>query len=86
MYYTNEYTVLTSNNGGEDKILKPNIPFQAFEGDYTVTAFARVKNSITNETIGELQAGQKTTGVGVVPKKTIKTIVKELIDEPSEEK
>lgn len=68
MYYTSEYSVLRNNGEGEDIVIKPNTPFNAFEGDYTVTSFARVRDSETNEIVTELAAGQNTKGVGIIPK------------------
>ena len=74
MYYTSEYSVLKNNGEGEDMVIKPNVPFDAFEGDYTVTSFVRVMDKETNEIVTELAAGQKTKGVGVIPKPKRKVI------------
>ena len=73
MYYTNEYSVLKNNGDGEDIVLKPNIPFEAFVGDYTVTSFARVRDKDTDAVVTQLMAGQNTKGVGIVPRPRRKT-------------
>ncbi len=72
MFYTNEYTVLYDNKGENNVVLKPNITFNAFEGDFTVSSFARIKSRETNKIILELQAGSKTTGVGTVVKRRVR--------------
>lgn len=65
MYITNEYSELKENNGGTSVVLKPGVLFDAFSGDYTVTAFARIKNE-KGEIVEELNPGEKITGVGAV--------------------
>ena len=70
MYYTNEYSVLKNNSGGEDIVIKPNVPFEAFEGDYTVTSFLRIRSKESDALVCELSPGEQTKGVGVVPKPT----------------
>ncbi len=72
MFYTNEYTVLYDNNGDKDVTIKPNVPFKAFEGDYTASSFARIKSVETEEIIVEIMAGANIKGVGKVKKKRTK--------------
>ena len=66
MYITNEYTVLI---GEKDNItIYPNKEFAPFEGEYTVSNFARVTDLDTKEWFN-LMPGQKLNGLGKVKKK-----------------
>ena len=75
MYITNEYTVLKGIDG-KDVTIKPGVPFEAFEGEFTVTSYARVVNVETKEVEIVLAPGAKVKGVGkmaeVKPKATRK--------------
>ncbi len=66
MYTTREYTRLVGN-GCEDVTITPNKEFKAFEGDYTVTCYANIKNTETDEVI-ILKPGDKIKGIGRVVK------------------
>jgi len=66
MYTTNEYTVLLGQEC-EDVTIYPNKPFEAFEGDYIVSNFARIVNPDTKEVIN-LAPGSRIKGVGEVKK------------------
>ncbi len=63
-YITNEYTVLASLNGGKDVKILPNTPFEAFSGEYVVTAYALVRDTETKEVVVALHPGKKVNGVG----------------------
>ena len=62
MYYTREYCVLA---GEQEVILKPNTPFEAFGGDYLVTAAAHIRDE-SDKIVMILQPGQKIKGIGEV--------------------
>ena len=66
MLVTREYTRLFSTDG-EDRLIKPNIEFAPFEGEYTVGSYARIRDTETGEII-TLLPGQKITGIGTVEK------------------
>jgi len=63
-YFTQEYTVLASLNGGRDVVIKPNTPFEAFSGEYVVTAYALIRDEKTKDLVVALSPGQKVKGVG----------------------
>ena len=65
-YTTREYTRLVGN-GCEDVTIKPNVEFKSFEGDYTVTSYARIRNTESDEII-TLKPGDRIKGVGMVVK------------------
>ncbi len=66
MYTTREYTLL-KGDGCDDVTIKPNTEFKAFEGDYTVTCYANIKNTETDEVI-ILKPGDKIKGISKVIK------------------
>ena len=66
MFTTREYTRLVGNGCG-DVTITPNKEFKAFEGDYTVTCYANIKNTETDEFI-ILKPGDKIKGIGKVEK------------------
>ena len=66
MYTTREYTRL-AGNGCNDVTIKPNVEFKAFEGDYTVTCYALIKDTESDEVI-ILKPGDKIKGIGKVVK------------------
>lgn len=70
MYYTNEYTVLKSLNGGEDIVLKPGLinKFGAFEGEYRPTSSAMIIDEETKKIVSILNVKEVFTGVGTIPK------------------
>ena len=70
MYSTREYTRLVGN-GCDDVTIKPNVEFKAFEGDYTVTSYALIKDTESDEVI-ILKPGDKIKGVGKVVKPKLK--------------
>ena len=70
MLTTKEYTLLLGNGCDDVKIL-PNTPIEPFEGDYTVTAYARLVDDETKEIV-MLHPGQKIKGVGTVEKPKVK--------------
>jgi len=74
MFITNEYSHLIGNDC-EDVILIPNKKFEAFEGDYIVTAYARILDANKNEIF--LQAGEKIKGIGKVRKTRKKKVIKD---------
>ena len=64
MYTTREYTRLIGN-GCDDVTINPNTEFKAFEGDYTVTCYALIKDTESDEVI-ILKPGDKVKGVGKI--------------------
>ena len=74
MYRTNEYTVLIGEKS--NITIFPNIEFYPFEGEYTVSNFARVVNTETKE-VFELMPGQKLNGLGKVKKRSRKKKVED---------
>ncbi len=77
MYTTREYTRLVGN-GCDDVTIKPNVEFKAFEGNYTVTSYARIKDTESDEVI-ILKPGDKIKGVGKVVKPKTKQICKKKV-------
>ena len=65
-YTTREYTRLIGNSC-DDVTITPNTEFKAFEGDYTVTCYALIKDTESDEVI-ILKPGDKIKGVGKVVK------------------
>jgi len=64
MFVTNEYSCLIGNDC-EDVVLIPNKKFEAFEGKYKVSAYARVLDEDGKE-VAQLQAGDIIHGIGEV--------------------
>ncbi|TET76522.1 MAG: hypothetical protein E3J43_06920 [Candidatus Heimdallarchaeota archaeon] len=67
MFVINEYTRLCGIGCG-DIILLPNQPFEAFEGKYKVSAYARVLDKNGKDII-KLQAGDIISDIGEVKAK-----------------
>ena len=68
MLITKEFSLLYGQDC-EDKRIVPGTPFEPFEGNYIVSAYARIRDEETGEII-TLTPGQRITGVGKVPAKT----------------
>ena len=64
LFVTNEYSVLRGNKC-KDVTLLPNQPFGAFEGNYVVTAYARILDEDGKDVV-KLQAGEHIKGIGKV--------------------
>ena len=70
MFITNEYSRLYGIDC-DDVVLLPNQPFEAFEGDYVATAYARILDKDGKEVL-KIQGGESIKGIGVVKKRTRK--------------
>jgi len=70
MFRSNEYSRLRNNSNGEDVIILPNEKFEAFEGNYTVTSYARVLGDDGSQLF--LRSGDVIKGIGTVKKKRAK--------------
>jgi len=79
MLITKEFSLLIGQ-GCEDRKILPGIPFEPFEGNYTVASYVRLKDDVTGE-VFILSPGEKITSVGRVrkPKSKRKTRVKDAI-------
>ena len=66
MLITKEFTLLYGQ-GCEDRRIIPGIPFEPFEGEYIVSAYARIRDKETGEII-TLTPGERISGVGKVEK------------------
>ena len=75
MFVTNEYSVLRGNKCN-DVTLIPNKHFDAFVGDYVVSAYARILDEDGNEVV-RLQAGQNIKGIGKIKRTRKKKEVKD---------
>ena len=75
MFKTNEYSVLRGN-GCDDVTLIPNKPFKAFEGNYVVSAYARILDA-DGKQVMILQAGEHIKGVGKTKRTRKKKEVKD---------
>ena len=76
MLFTNEYTILKSQDGGKDVVLKPGKTnaFEPIQGKFISTSYARILDTETLKQVCQLEVGKIIDGVGVVevtPKKRI---------------
>jgi hypothetical protein len=74
MLFTNEYTILKSQDGGKDIIIKPGKinAFEPIEGKFISTSYARILDTETLKQVCQLEVGKLIDGVGVIevtPKK-----------------
>lgn len=71
MLFTNEYTILKSQDGGKDVVLKPGKTnaFEPIQGKFISTAYARILDADTQQEVQKLNVGQVFNGVGVVADK-----------------
>ena len=74
MLYTNEYTVLKSQDGGKDIVIKPGKinAFEPIQGKFISTSFARILDTETHNLVFNLEVGKVFDGIGVVVKETTK--------------
>lgn len=74
MLYTNEYTLLKSQDGGKDIVLKPGKinAFEPIQGKFISTSYARILDADTLQEVQKLNVGQIINGIGIVEEKTPK--------------
>lgn len=64
MLITKEFSLLYGQ-GCDDRRILPGTPFEPFEGEYIVSAYARIRDEETGEII-TLTPGQRISGVGTI--------------------
>lgn len=74
MLFTNEYTLLKSQDGGKDIVLKPGKvnAFEPIQGKFISTSYARILDADTLKEVQKLNVGQIINGIGIAEKETPK--------------
>lgn len=81
-YFTNEYTILINQNGGEDITLKPGVlnSFEAIVGQFKPTSFFRVMEVESKEIVGQYDVKDVFDGIGKAPQLIKRAVKKPQVD------